>query len=117
MTDRESLNKIKSLLDKALEKANSEELETLPREELNVWIPPMTNGESLVSDLCAIQQYLTPELAGQMAEALEMEDSGETGMLSDEMTSEEFAHVLINAVPEIQGSEMGLQTVEVSSLD
>ena len=110
MTDQQSRTTIANLLEKALNKASEEELENQPREELNVWVPPMTNGESLVFDLNTLKEYLTPEMAKGMIEALEIESPDEMGTLGGDLSAEEFAKTIIDAIPMDMADGMDLQT-------
>ena len=110
MTDQQYKATVANLLEKALTKAAAEELESLPREELNVWVPPMTNGESLVFDLISLRDYLTPEIAKGIADELEIEAPDEMGALSEDMSAEEFATTLIDAIPMDAADGMNLRT-------
>jgi len=110
MTDLQYKTTIAGLLEKALDKAAEEELENQSREELNVWVPPMTNGESLVFDLNTLKDYLTPDVARGIAENLEIEAPDEMGTLGGDLSAEEFAQTIINAIPMDAADGMGLQT-------
>ncbi len=115
MNDNQYKPTISKAIDKALDKANAEQLEKQSREDLNVWIPHGTSGESLVFDLISIRDVLTEKLAAQMAENLEIELPDEMGMLDEDQTAEEFAQMIITAVPRTTALALDLLTVEAAA--
>lgn len=110
MTGKEAKEAVLRCLDLADRKAEEEELATLGREELNVWIPEGTSGESLVADLAEVRRCLTEENALRMLDDLDIQGPEDgTGTVDEDMSAEECAQNVIQAFP--RDAEAYLQTV------
>ena len=92
MTGKEAMALAMKVIDKALDKADEEELMDLGRSDLNVWIPEGLSGEDIVLDLYNLKQNLTPLAAERIVEELELE-----------MSAEEYGTSILGAVPRRAG--------------
>ena len=90
------------ILQLAEAKAEEEDLGSMHRDDLCIYLPPMTSGEDLLLDLSNIVEFLTPEIARRL-----MEEPPNVDLQVDEMID----HLNYSLTRE-QWEYLGLRTVE-----